>query len=308
MFFADLHCDTLGLLNDCDFFDANSLNNISYDKLVSGNVKFQTFAVCVPCKDNESSHKRGTQFILNYKKIISDSRIIPITDKNSLKLCENYENIGAILALEGCDMLEGDITELYRAYDAGVRILSLTWNNSNSFSGGIGDNSFGLTAVGRKLVSECENLGILIDVSHISEKGFWDIANIAAKPFVATHSNAKAICDNKRNLDNEQLFAIKKSGGCVGINFYPPFLSNTSKATIDSVIAHIDYISGLIGPQYVALGSDFDGVCDNLSEGISGPQDFFKIYEGLLKLNYSQEDAENICGKNFIRILSTVLK
>lgn len=308
MFFADLHCDTLGFLSNGDFFAEDSSNNVSYNKLVSGNVKFQIFAVCVPYNGKESSYRRGMNLISNYKKITADSRVIPVTDGQTLNLAENSRNIGTVLALEGCDMLEGDIANLYKVYDMGVRVLSLTWNNSNVFSGGIGENKSGLTAKGRELFKVCESLGILADVSHISEKGFWDIADTALNSFVATHSNAKAVCDNKRNLDNEQLSAIAKSGGCVGINFYPPFLNNCGSATIDDIIAHIEYIAGRIGTRHIAFGSDFDGVDNNLPDGIHSPRDFYKIYERLLQLNYSQTETDNICRNNFIRVFSSVLK
>lgn len=308
MFFADLHCDTLSLLNDSNFFDKDSINNVSYDKLVAGNVKLQTFAVCVPYNGIESSYNRGMKLISDYKKITSNSCLTPITDRRTLSLIENSCKIGTVLALEGCDMLNGNIENLCKVYDMGVRILSLTWNNTNSFSGGIGENNLGLTEKGVMLLKKCEKIGVLIDVSHISEKGFWDIADMASKPFVATHSNVRAICNNKRNLDNKQLYAIKKSGGCVGINFYPPFLNNCGVAAVDDIIAHIEYMAGYIGTRYIAFGSDFDGVDNNLPDEIHSPRDFYKIYERLLQLNYTQNETDDICQRNFIRVFSSILK
>lgn len=308
MFFTDCHCDTLGLLDKYDFFEEDSLANVSYNKLVKANVKLQTFAICVPNDGKMSSYDRGNKLILNYKKILSNNNIMPVTDKKTLNMLLNSQKTGTILALEGCDMLEARPDAFDYIYDVGVRILSLTWNNSNVFSGGIKENNSGLTAKGKDLLHNCEKKGILIDVSHISEKGFWDIVSISSRPIIATHSNAKKICKNKRNLDDKQLSAVKNKKGCVGINFYPPFLNDSLSASVDDVINHIEYIAGLIGPLHVALGSDFDGVDNNLPKGIGGPQDIYKIYERLLQLNYSQEDVDNICGNNFIRLLLSILK
>lgn len=307
-FFADCHCDTLDLIDEATFFDDCSTNNVSYKKLKEGNVKLQTFAVCAPLTQYASPYARCIELMSRYDKITSHDGIIKITDKKSLDIVKHSEKIGSLLALEGCDVLEDDKDKIYEMYERGVRLLSLTWNNSNSFSGGIENNDKGLTQIGRELILLCNDMGILVDVSHISEKGFWDIASVSSKPFVATHSNAKSICKNKRNLCDEQLFAIKESGGCVGINFYPPFLNNAGIANTDDIIRHIEYISGLIGTKYVAIGSDFDGVCNNLPVGINSSRDLYKIRERLLKLNYSQEDTNGICGNNFMNVLSLILK
>lgn len=307
-FFADCHCDTLDITDESAFFDDNSTNNVSYKKLKEGNVKLQTFAICVPSTKYSSPYARCLELMSKYDKITSHSGIIKITDKKSLDDLQCSEKLGTLLALEGCDAIENGKNVIDEMYKRGVRILSLTWNNSNSFSGGICANDSGLTQSGRELVLRCNDMGILVDVSHISEKGFWDIASVSSKPFVATHSNAKRICNNKRNLSDEQLLALKASGGCVGINFYPPFLSDNGMANADDVICHIEYISGLIGASHIAIGSDFDGVCNNLPLGIASSRDLYKIRERLLKLNYSQEDTDGICGKNFLRVLSLILK
>lgn len=308
IFFSDCHCDTLGVFDDADFFGNGELSNISYKRLRQGNVGLQTFAVCVPDADGKRSYERGMGLISAYKRMTSYEGILSITGRSSLTQCTDRHVLGALLALEGCDMLGGEPDGIYELYNMGVRMLSLTWNNSNPFSGGISENKEGLSDKGKELLKICEEIGILVDTSHISQRGFWDIAERATRPFVATHSNAKHICKNKRNLDNGQLLEIRDSGGCVGINFYPPFLNDSGSASADDVIRHIEYMAGLIGTRHVAIGSDFDGVDNNLPRGICGPQDLCKIAEALLRLNYTEEDTEDICGKNLIRVLNDVLK
>ena len=147
---------------------------------------------------------------------------------------------------------------------------------------------------------------MLVDVSHLSEQSFWDVSDLCKGPFIASHSNSKAICSHRRNLTDDQILAINKSGGTIGINLCPDFLANSGKANISDIIRHIEYIASLAGIDCIALGSDFDGIHD-LPEGIKGVQDIRKIFEALLRLNYTEETLAKIAGENIIRIVKEVL-
>ena len=153
-----------------------------------------------------------------------------------------------------------------------------------------------------------ERLGMVVDVSHLSNKGFWDVMEIAKKPIVASHSNALALCSHPRNLSDDQLKALKKNGGVTGINFCASFLENNSNATLDDIVRHIEYINGLIGEGHVGFGSDYDGVDNNLPKGGENPSCFDAIAERLLKLNYSEKSVSDICHGNFLRVFKEVLK
>ena len=306
MIIFDCHCDTLGLLKNDDTFYTDSSLNASYHALVEGGVSLQTFAVCSP-STSEDHIARAHKMIRRYKDITSNSKLKKILSVSDLDDIICGKAMGALLAFEGADTLCGDVDAVDRYFDMGLRALTLTWNNSNPFCGGIGEDKEGLSESGKELVSRCCQKGILIDISHISHKGFWDVAEIAKSPFVATHSNAYSLCHHKRNLNDDQLCAIAKANGIVGMNFYPPFLNDEGMATLDDVIRHIEYISSLIGTDHIAIGSDFDGVDGNLPKGLEGAHTLQSIPNRLLKLNYPEDDVKAICYGNYLRVLKCVL-
>jgi membrane dipeptidase len=203
--------------------------------------------------------------------------------------------------------LEGNIKNLDCFYNLGVRSICLTWNHKNEIASGNGaEVDTGLTPFGVEVVSKMDEMGMIIDLSHISEKSYYDVLAISKKPVICSHSNAKKICNHKRNLTDDQLVSLKRIEGVTGINFYPTFLNNDETASVKDIINHIEYISGLIGIDYIGIGADFDGV-DSLPEGISGVQDLEKVFNELLKLNYSEENVKKIAGKNFLRVIKTCL-
>jgi membrane dipeptidase len=145
-------------------------------------------------------------------------------------------------------------------------------------------------------------LGMLIDVSHLNEKSFYDIAELTKMPIIATHSCSAYACEHPRNLTDRQFKIIKQSGGCVGVNFYPPFLTKKSKCTIDDIVRHIDRFMELGGEDNIGIGADFDGV-SCLPEGINGVEDTYKVLDALLKHGYSEEQVQKISHGNFERIM-----
>ena len=163
----------------------------------------------------------------------------------------------------------------------------------------------GLSQFGEKVVRQMNRLGMAIDVSHLSEKGFWDAAEISEKPFIASHSNAKSICSHKRNLSDEQIKEIINKKGFIGVNFYPPFLTDCDRCGIKDIIKHIEHILSLGGENNIGFGSDFDGV-DYLPDGIEGAQDYYKIIDELLKLGYSEKLVRKISCENFINVLTSI--
>ena len=143
---------------------------------------------------------------------------------------------------------------------------------------------------------------MLVDLSHISERGFWDVIETTSKPIIVSHSNAREICSHPRNLFNEQITAVAKNGGVIGINLYPEFLNNDGKATIKDVLKHIEHIVSIAGPDDIGLGADFDGI-EKTPDDISGVENINIIFEHLGRLNYSNEIIEKIAGDNFIRLI-----
>ncbi len=186
--------------------------------------------------------------------------------------------------------------------------MTLTWNQRNAIADGIDypDSKRGLTSFGKKVVNEMNHLGMIIDVSHLSEYSFWGVIRATCQPVIASHSNCYQLCPHPRNLKDNQIKAIAENGGLICVNYVPDFLiKEKGKATIDDVIAHIDYLVNLVGVEFVGLGSDFDG-CRILPEGLEGVDKVFRIGEKLAQNGYSQNDINKIMGKNFLHLFKQV--
>lgn len=311
MLIVDAHCDTVTALmkNDEKLFENTKHIDLKRLKQYDGFVQF--FAAFISPDHAKMGALRRTLSIIDrlYSEIESN--------KENITLCRNYNDIlaafsankiAAVLSIEGGEALEGSIAVLRILYELGVRAMTLTWNFRNQIADGVSDgiSGGGLTPFGREVVSEMNRLGMLVDVSHLSEAGFWDVINLTGAPVIASHSNAKKLCCHRRNLTDEQLLALKKNGGVTGINLYPVFLNNDGKASVKNIIEHIEYILALTGEDTLGLGSDFDGI-DVTPEGIDGVQDLQTVINELFKLNYSQAVIEKIAGGNFLRVIQKVL-
>ncbi len=226
-----------------------------------------------------------------------------------LKALEEKKTAG-ILAIEGADALEGELSNLNYFYDRGVRLITLTWNHDNELAGSIaGDSGGGLTEFGREAVCAMFKMGIIVDVSHISKRGFWDVYELAKKynkPFVASHSNAYSICEHPRNLDDEQIKAIVETGGCIGINFYADFLSEKGEAGVDDILKHMEYMIKLGAERNIGFGTDFDGMSRTPS-GVSGVQNMGDVIKRMEKSGFSQEFVKNISYYNFLNCFRKIL-
>jgi membrane dipeptidase len=191
-----------------------------------------------------------------------------------------------------------------------MRYLTITWNNSTSWAVSAADSrstTVGLSDFGRQVIRTLDSLGVIIDVSHTGIKTIQDILQITTKPIIASHSGARALRNNTRNLYDWQIQDIANSGGVIGVVFYPPFLNGTNNATIQDVINHIDYIKNLVGIDYVAIGSDFDGI-GVTPVGLEDVSKFPALTEALFNKGYSREDVEKILYKNFKRVFQQVCK
>lgn len=213
----------------------------------------------------------------------------------------------AFLSIEGADLLCSD-ADIQRAYDAGVRMVTLSWNGRNPYAcGAATDNDSGLTIQGRKLVRKLVKTGIILDVSHLSDAGFWDVAAETEAPFAATHSNSRKVCPHYRNLTDLQFLEILRRGGLVGINLYNPFLRNDGQpAVLADAVRHIEHFCELGGREILAIGADFDG-CDDLPEGIHSAADIEKLAEELLRLNYPQSTVDGLFFENAYHFVRRML-
>jgi membrane dipeptidase len=220
--------------------------------------------------------------------------------------------VTAIVHLEGAEAIATDLSNLESWYERGVRSIGLVWSRPNDFAEGVPfsfpsspDTGAGLTGAGRDLVRACNRLGILVDLSHLNEAGFWDVSELSDAPLVATHSNAHALCASSRNLLDAQLDAIRASQGIVGVNFAVNFLradGALDRATpVSEIVRHIDYLVQRMGVDHVGFGSDFDGAV--IPDELGGAAGLPRLVEALRNDGYDDESLAKITHENWLRVL-----
>ncbi|MED5305721.1 MAG: dipeptidase, partial [Pseudomonadota bacterium] len=244
--------------------------------------------------------------------------------RQALKICRSTDDIlesmtadtvAAILHMEGAEAIDTDLAMLDRLHAIGLRSLGPVWSRPTVFGHGVPfafpsspNTGPGLTDAGRRLVKRCDDLGILIDLSHMNEAGFWDVASLSAAPLIATHSNAHAVCPHARNLTDNQLRAIADSGGMVGLNFATAFLRPDGKmlpeVPFEVMMRHLDHMLGILGEDHVGLGSDYDGAI--VPEQLRTAAELPNLVEALRSNGYGEALVEKLCTGNWLRALDRI--
>ncbi|MFD3158572.1 dipeptidase [Haloimpatiens sp. FM7330] len=304
----DMHCDTiLMMMNQKEKF--NFVNNdlgVDLQKLKKSNSMAQFFAAFVNLKEDNDPLERALDMIDRlYQEIDKYKGEIKIA-KNYCELMNNNNEgkISAFLTIEGGEALKGKISNLRNFYKLGVRLITLTWNYKNEIGYPGCELKFknkGLTEFGKNLVHEMNNLGVIVDVSHLNDAGFYDVIECSSKPIVASHSNARSITNHSRNLTDDMIKKLADNGGVMGINFCNAFLSKNRKASVEDMIRHIEHIRNVGGIDVIAIGTDFDGI-DNPPE-IEHMGEMNKLEKALYKNGFSEEEIEKIFYKNTLRII-----
>ena len=212
--------------------------------------------------------------------------------------------VAILLGIENGSALGGSLDTLPVYRRLGVRLFGLTWNGRNELAGGVGSRA-GLSRFGREVIREASRLGMVIDVSHLGDRSFGDVARAVKGPFIASHSNARSLCDHPRNLRDDQIREIASRGGVMGVNFYPGFLRSRGRATLEDLLEHIDRLVEVGGIDAVGVGTDFDGV-PTLPRGIDHAGHLPRITAGLLGRGYAPSHVKKILGGNFLRVLLSV--
>ena len=332
---CDLHCDTLLRLRDARRDGEPRLlkkNDFAIDleKMEQGGMAIQTFALFTDRKNKAgySPEHEALSLLNEYQKQIAANpdTIIPIQTLADLDGVLEKGCLGALLSLEEGDVMFQDLDLLEFWYNAGVRLIALTWNYPNAIA--FPNVSFddleevdyripsplfrietekGLTDYGRAFVQKCEELGILIDVSHLGDKAFWDLMDIATKPVIASHSNCRALCPVSRNLDDDQIRAIAQTGGVIGLNFCADFLKENSdnKSQISDMVAHLRHLKEIGGIDVCAIGTDFDGIGSEVE--IQDASQHQKLAQALLEDGFTDQEVAQILGGNVIDLLRKTL-
>jgi len=246
--------------------------------------------------------------------------------KGRLKICLTAKEISecldsgviaAVLHMEGAEAIDENLNNLEVLYRVGVRSIGPVWSRPTIFGHGVPfkfpsspDTGAGLTDLGKELVRSCNQLGMVVDVSHITEKGFWDIAKISNAPLVATHSNAHVVSQQARNLTDKQLAAIKESEGIVGINFVTAFLRPDGKMeadiSLDVILRHIDHLIDHVGIDHIGFGSDFDGAL--IPEKMGDVTGLLHLRQAMREHGYDEATMLKLCHTNWLNVLNKTLK
>lgn len=300
----DAHCDTISVALDkkisiCDKKLAFNLNDASL------NLPYiQALATFIDPEYSDGFKRANDildKFYQEYKKYENKMYII----KDSKDINKYLNKVGILLTIENGSAINGKLENIEKFYDRGIRVMSVTWNNDNELGcGALTKKDIGLTELGRKYIKKLNEKNIIVDVSHASEKTFYDIINCSNKSIIATHSCSKSICNHNRNLSDDQIKQIAIRGGIIGVCFYSEFLNANERASSIDIVKHIMHIIDLVGIDYVGLGSDFDGMNKNLYPiDISGTKDMHILVEKLSENGLSDEEITKVMGGNFCNFL-----
>lgn len=327
----DMHCDTISCLLEqkrngtYEGLRKNHLH-IDVEKLKHSNYLVQNFALFVYLQEGMNPLEDALQMTdIFYQELEEnkDSIALALTYDD---ICKNERDgkISALLTLEEGGMLKGELSYLRTLYRLGARMMTLTWNFKNE----LGHPNFsyfppkepdmtcpnttdGVTELGFAFLQEMERLGMIIDVSHLSDAGFYDIYEHTKKPFVASHSNARTICNNVRNLTDDMIIKLSNRGGVTGMNFCPDFLTSPTEkeknpGTIDAIVSHVKHIVNTGGSECVGLGSDFDGINGHAELQDASAMD--KLEAALKKNGFTSNQIDGFFYKNVLRVYQEILK
>lgn len=336
----DMHCDTISkILEDRENGRKTVLRDnschIDLIRMRDSGYMLQNFALFVDkenCDDPWEQVRRLYKIYMSEIEINSDI-IAPVLQFKDIAANEAAGKISSMLTVEEGAVCKGETDKLRQLYDMGVRMLTLTWNypnelgfpnmNAKAFKNTAGnaddferffytpDNEGGLTERGREFVSIMEELGMIPDVSHLSDAGFYDVLACTRKPFVASHSNARHVCRLVRNMSDDMIKKLAERGGVMGLNFCADFLREVpagkyNPGDMEAVVAHAKHITKLGGIEVLGLGSDFDGIDTN--EALPGAECAGRLWEALNKSGYSENELDKIFYKNVLRVYRDTLK
>ena len=320
MFFdahSDIWCDVTQKRLDGG---SNVFDTFHLPKFIKGGVEGSIFVIWVD-PPNDADYAARTHQIM---KCVSDE----VKECDSFRIVHNYDEmiraknddkIYVFIGVEGMAYVDEDLSRIDEYYNFGARECMLTWNESNSLgSGASSGNSNGLTDLGKKAVNKMQELGMILDVSHLNEAGFWDVIELAHTPVIASHSNASALCAHLRNLTDDQLKAIAKTGGVVGLNAYNQFIhSDPRKSTVERLADHAMHMIDIMGIEHVGCGFDFVDVFDSgdsygdngsYTRGLRNCTEISNLFDALAVRGLTPEDRAKIAYGHFQRVIKEVLK
>lgn len=301
--FADLHCDTIAWIRhnrlqgkEMSLRDTYQMH-INVEKLKKSGYLLQNFALFVNM--NEVEDPWGT--VLSLAELYTSEvekngdLLAPCLTFGDMEQAKTDGKIASVLTVEEGGVCKGDLENLRTLHRLGVRMLTLTWNHENQLAYPNGMH-VGLKEKGVAFLVEMEGLGVIPDVSHLSDQGFWDVCRLAKKPFAASHSSCRTLWPHRRNLTDEMIRALADRGGIAGVNFYADFLADSDTTRTADIVRHMKHMKNVGGLEVVALGSDFDGItCPLEMVDASGMDQLVREME---RVGFTQREIDKICWKN----------
>jgi membrane dipeptidase len=318
----DAHCDALlavigksQIPEDTgrrNFLVRNERSHIDLPKLLSGGVVCQFMALFAGDEDLPEVYAYTQRLIDEFETIAKASQgaFFPILKGSDLDRTVPGKKVGALLSIEGAEALEGRLDAMDEFHARGVRAIGLSWNRRNPFARGVrAEGSDGLSPLGVELVARMESKPMIVDASHLSDQAFDDLAAVAKRPFIASHSNSRLLNDHPRNLTDSQIRRIAERGGAVGAVFVPSFVTKSpTKSYLEHLVDHIDAIVKAGGIGTAALGSDFDGYRGVEGHVIADASEYPKVADALAARGYDEESIDKILWKNWDRVIREILK
>ncbi len=320
----DMHCDTIyRLLCKKDSGENGSLRenegHIDLLRMKQSSYLLQNFAMFVELDRDGDPWERVQRIYGHYQSEMEKNSdlIAPVLQFSDIAANEAAGKMSSLLTVEEGAVCKGELSKLQTLYDMGVRMITLTWNfpNELGYPNNVADNipnlTGGLTEKGKEFVARMEELGIIPDVSHLSDAGFFDVLQVTKKPFAASHSDARAVCPCVRNLTDEMIKALADRGGVTGLNYCEAFLKEQPAgkrlpASIQDVARHARHIVNVGGLEVLGLGSDFDGIGDQ--EELPGAQSMGRLWEGLKKSGFTERELDKIFYQNVLRLYRETLR
>ncbi len=309
----DMHCDTIRLLmrKRNENLQKNQMC-IDIEKLKQADSLAQFLACFVYAKefqyDMEACYKEVLNMIAYSKDALASCRDSISIAHNTGDILSNRDSgkMSAVLTLEEGGVLCGKMEYLEELHRQGIRLITLTWNYENCIGYPNSRESermrLGLKPFGLQVVNRMNELGMMIDVSHLSDGGFWDVIKHSSKPIVASHSNARALCNHPRNLTDEMIKEMAEKGGVCGINFYPYFLRENGNATVEDIVNHLKYLYQIGGEDILAIGTDFDGFDDGLLD-VKNMGEMHHVYDAIRRCGFTERQMDKILNGNILRVM-----
>lgn len=316
----DGHCDTIldaaGIDLDSGFKPKRDINqrsdigHIDIPRLHEAGVTAQFFALFTRDDFVEEATAHTRELLSLFDSVIEKSPLaFKARDASDIEKAARSGKVAAFLAIEGGEAIGNDLDNLVKFYEQGVRLLTITWNRRNLLARGVGTaGDDGLSRLGKDAIRLMDSLGMIVDVSHLSDQAFYELLDVATKPIVASHSNSRSLCPHPRNLSDDQARKIAATGGLIAITFAGLFIDEKPEnVSLARLAEHIDHLVSVAGIDHIGLGSDFDGFSDRAGLALHSCLDIPKLKQELERRGYRQDDIAKIMGTNWARVMAGVM-